>query len=145
MPEKIQALSSARFGLAEFKRNLFLVRPAAGTSKEDILNPVYWAHTAAHLKVHDVIEVCAEDGAYWGQLLVLSRSDVHANVVELTWTDIAANAGAEEEIGGLRVKYGNYKTGWRVLRVSDGEVVSTGLESREEAVAAAKAHAEMLA
>ncbi len=135
-PEKKPVkLNISRFSLvAEFKRKISQCIPEAGTTLEQMLDPSYWAHVAAKLAPMDRIEVNAEDGSFYAELLVMSASKIGANVKPLHFINLGAPVDMETPDIGMMVKYAGIHAKWRVLRTSDGAKVRDGFATREEAV-----------
>ena len=76
-------LASNRLHLAEHRRNIFDVVPEHGTPFEELLKDSYWAHVSAKLKPGDHIEVRAEDGSYYAELIVQDAGRLYAKVAKL--------------------------------------------------------------
>lgn len=87
-------LTSSRFNLAEFKRNIFRANPEAGTKLETLLDPVFWSHIAVNIKPYDTIEVIPEDGAYFVELIALGQNEKGLIVRALNIVALHANAPA---------------------------------------------------
>lgn len=125
------ALNASRFALAEYERNIWVVTPEAETPFEALQEPAYWAHVAAKLKPWDVIEVRAEDGSYWAQLLVQDASRLWAKVALLKHVQLHAVEPKSSEIDGHLVKFGGPVKKWTVIRQSDKAVLRDGLSKAE--------------
>lgn len=76
----VSALSPERFKSAEYERAIHIANADEGTYPEDITMPDYWAHAAAQMKPWDRIEVRANDGTWFAELLVLDVSRQWAKV-----------------------------------------------------------------
>ena len=111
---------------AEYKRNVWYFRSILTTIKE-MLEPSFWAHVSAKLAPGDKIEVFAQDGEFYVEFMVLASK--HAWVRVAILQEHVFNKKTEED-GKYKVKWTG-KTKWRVIRLSDGEVLQSGLESKE--------------
>lgn len=114
-------LASNRLELAETKRNVFHVTPEAGTPFEAVLTDKYWAHVSAYLKPGSRIEVVAEDGRYWADLLVRDAGKLYAKVSVLNLIELDAVEVKEggTTVEGFEVKWCGPKLKWCVLRGQD--------------------------
>lgn len=126
------SLGNARFKSAEYERTLWVATPEPGVSVKDLLAPEYWAHVGAKLRPWDRIEVRAEDGAYFAELLVLDASRLWAKVqvihhVELPRVeDTAPDDPFEVKWRGPQAKFG-------VIRRADKSVLKDGFADRNAA------------
>ena len=114
-------LAPTRLHLSEEKSNKFFVVPEAGTPFEALLNDSYWAHVSAKMKPQSQIEVWAEDGSYYAELLVLDAGKLYAKVA--TKVHIKLDAIEVKEGGlmveGYEVKWQGPHLKWCVLRGKD--------------------------
>lgn len=114
-------LHPTRFTLAEYRNVTYTVEPEQGTPFEAVLKPEYWAHVAQKLRVWDRIMVRAEDGTYWGELLVINCGHLYARVHVLKKVELGADATKPLEVlpAGYEVKFQGPKLKWVVLRGAD--------------------------
>lgn len=121
-------LAPKRFTMdADYGRTIHSIIPEYGTPIEALLDPSYWAHVANFLKPWDRIEVQAEDGSYYAELMVKASGKLYANVELLVKYDLhAIIPGAMETAPtGYHVKYRGTLQKWCVLRdevTKDGKV-----------------------
>lgn len=140
-----QKLTSSRFNLAEFKRNVFRAQPEAGTKPEALLDPVYWSHVAVNLKMWDRIEVVPENGAWFAELIVIGNSPAGLVVHPLTLVDLTSKAQlhasdeAEEETvkdgdpvapKGFSYKWMGPAGKYSVFRDADKKVIADKIPSK---------------
>jgi hypothetical protein len=118
---------------AEYVRNIFSATPEIGTKYDDVLDPRYWTHVAPTLHPTDRIEVLAEDGAWFAELIVLSCGKNWAKVFPLRFVEMSESQ--PEEAPGAE-----YVVVWRgmvhkhsVVRTADKVVVKAGFASAAEA------------
>ena len=128
--------------LADFARNRFLARPPAGTTLEDLLNPVFWAHVARQFAPGggDIIEVFPMDGAYYAELFVAECRKTglvnQVRLVKLSYTSLSADATVDkptEPEGAYRIVYRGVEKKHTVTRVADNTIVSEGLATKQDA------------
>jgi hypothetical protein len=104
----VTQLATNRFHLAEFRRNIFDVIPEHGTPFEALLKEGYWAHVSAQMKPGDRIEVRAEDGSYFAQLIVQDAGRLYARVAVLMHVKLDAIEVKEDGL-----KAGEYEVAWK--------------------------------
>lgn len=132
--EKKPALKEDRFKLAEHERNMFAIVPPHGTPLEALLEPSFWANVARFLQPWDHIEVRAEDGTYWCELLVMDSGNGWAKVQTLSHVELDAVAvGAQTEDHGLRVEWKGPHKKHCVIRESDKAMLKDGFSKKAEA------------
>lgn len=114
-------LASNRLQFAEHRRNIYTVTPEAGTPYDALLKDGYWAHVSAKLRSGDRIEVLAEDGSYFAELLVLDAGRLYAKVAELRHVklDVVEVQEGDLMLEGLEVKWQGPHLKWCVLRGKD--------------------------
>jgi len=125
-------LVEARLGLAEAKRQDWVVDAEEGTRIEDVLDPMYWAHTAARFSPYDRIEVRIDTGEWLLDLIVLQAGRNYARVHLAAKHDLAG-ASAEVPAGSVKHKVewkGTHKK-WCVIRIADSAMLQEGLQSKE--------------
>ena len=126
---KVQ-LHPRNFAVADHARGLYRVNATAGTTVEQILSPAYWSHVAKTLRVFDLVEVLAEDGAFFLLLLVRDVQEIAATVsllqrVDLDAVDTKANPEdfryeyTDALKWSVHRKVGNYRVGKNFKSESD--------------------------
>ena len=130
------ALSPERFKNAEFERQVHVANADEGTQPGDLLSADYWSHAAAQMKPWDRIEVRANDGTWFAELLVLDVNRNWAKVAMLSLTKLTSidvsQSGAQAAMP-YRVEYKGPQLKWVVIRKTDQEVVHSGETSVEGA------------
>ena len=128
--------------LADFARNRFLARPPAGTTLEDLLNPVFWAHVARQFAPGggDIIEVFPMDGAYYAELFVAECRKTglvnQVRLVKLNYTSLSTDATVDKQAepeGAYRIVYRGTEKKHTVTRVADNTIVSEGHATKQDA------------
>lgn len=129
------AIIEARFRAAEFWRNLWAVNPEHGTTLEDMLNEGYWAHVATKLRPWDKIEVRAEDGSFYAELLVREAGRTWAKVFPITYVKMAADESKEETVdSNYKIAWKGPQRKWEAIRIKDGSVLKSGLLDKSDAI-----------
>ena len=132
------ALIGSRYSDEEFVNRTHRVQPEHTDNYVDTLKADYWKHIARFMKPGDVIRALWEDNSKFAQYLVLAvmEGGVGAKVaalgepVALVCFDdgIYVDNGTQYKIEHA----GNFHK-WRVIRLSDGEVVSSQHKTELEA------------
>lgn len=132
-------LTSDKFGLAEFKRQIFVVQVDSATTLEDLLKVSYWAHVAAKLHVGDRIEVLSEDYTEFTELQVLDCDRNWARVGVLRSVKMGkrqeTSKDKTEDFQGKEhyVDWGGQQQKARVIRKEDKVVIKDGFASKNDA------------
>lgn len=144
-------LHASRFKSAELTRLIYSAVPEAGMPFEDLLKPECWAHVAQLLRPGYRVEVLAEDGSYFAELLVVSAGRLWAKVAVLRKVDLSAvdsePANAANDAA-TSVMWSGPHSKFRVMRQNAGggkDVLRDGFETREEATAWMADHLKALA
>lgn len=137
-------LSMSRFALAEQKRAVYVIFPEMGVPYAAILNdPSFLSHVASRLRPFDRIEVIAEDGSYFAELLVRSAGRQHARLVELNKVDMEP-LQAEVDPRFSVVYAGPHRKN-AVVRLRDKTTLKDGFDTAEDANAWLLANVKTLA
>ncbi len=126
------SLSPSGMQLAEYSRNVWSI-----TVKDDIkalLKPEYWVHVAKMLKQFDRIEVLAEDGSYFADLIVTASSKKWAKVNILMHKKLAGTPKVVSAVPGFIVEWSGPHHKFRVVRDADKEIMSKEHETKELAI-----------
>jgi hypothetical protein len=137
-----QSLNATRFKEGDYARQIFHASAQTGTTKEDLLNPAYFAHVASQVSRFDHIEVVEETGAWWAQLLVTSKSEKPGRPATITvdilhFKGLKAHLNADAELAespddAYEVKFRGPKK-WTVIHKDTREIQVEGLDTAEEA------------
>jgi hypothetical protein len=132
----MSSLKEKSFGLTEYMRVSYTVNLEAGIMPEDLLKPSFWSNVSYKLKPLDLVEVRAEDGSYYGQLLVRDRGRSWAKVEYLPgfpmlFKDITEVPAMVVDEYSIVWKGPQYK--FRVMRISDNHVMKDGFTDKEAA------------
>lgn len=127
-----RSLRESRFTPADQVRNTWSVVPEEGTPMEALMEPAYWVHVARKLRPGDIIEVRAEDGAWFARLYVQATQRLSAKVALLD-KHVFEDVAAEDAGGDFEVMWKGPHHRHSVIRKSDRKTLQHGFESREAA------------
>lgn len=131
---KVPALQPNRFAHSETVRLEYVATVPAGVPFSRVLDPDYWAHVAPLLRPWYRIEVRAEDGAYFGELVVRKAAKESAHCWVIRYVDLESQVvKARSPIASdFKTEFGGAHK-WRIVRLADGEVMHKGEASQSEA------------
>lgn len=138
----IYILGPERLKGAEFERLIYVANPGEGVTMDDLLKPECWASVTNLLRPWSHIEVRAEDGSYYAELLVTGVDRAWAkvevlNFKELTTKDVALTAATRESRYEIKHTPGLQ---WHVIRKSDRHIVKDSMQLRMQAEEALREH-----
>lgn len=81
---RIEPLGPQVLQLGEHQRQVWVAKVPKGVEPADVLDPAYWAHHGGKLSPYDKIEVRAEDGTWYQELIVMDSSRAWARVMPVT-------------------------------------------------------------
>lgn len=143
--KKIKPITPANFSIAESKRQCFVAVIPHGTRLEDIKSPSYFANVIKQIETFSRIEVHAEDGTFWAELLVTYCVSGDLKYEILSKFEVNTPEISGIKIEGLTVGYGGPHHKFRVVRDSDKEVIKKGFENKTSAMIWAQQHVRNLA
>jgi hypothetical protein len=139
--KSFEALNPTRFKSSEYARNTFHASAHTGASKDDILNPPFWAHIASQVSRFDHIEVVEERGVWWADLLITSKIEkpgkpptITVDILHFKKLEAYRNLDAEPATSpdeNYEVKFRGPKK-WSVIHKDTREILVEGLETAEE-------------
>lgn len=118
--------------LAEHGRNPWYLKVAKGVQPEDLLEPAFWANHSGKLAPYDKIEVRAEDGTWYQELIVMDSSRAWARVkplipaVRFSTSDVSQSETVQTQFEVMH----RGPRGWSVVRTKDREVMHDGEKLR---------------
>lgn len=122
-----------RMGLAEHKRQDWVVEIPVGLTLEDVMQPGYWAHVAAQMDPLDTVQCRWEDGSLIAWFVVKFCERNYATLV----LDRKLELGQEREVPQQTMKH---KVEWKgpvlrfcVIRMSDQQVIHEGEREKQAA------------
>lgn len=129
-------LNVARLKQADYVRTVHSAAIELGVTREDYLSREFWGHVAAQLKPNDRIEMVAEDGEFFAEVIVVACGRQWAQVAELRFIELTQHENdvrlddTASGSGDYEVKWSNNADKWRVIRKSDKEVIHKGEATR---------------
>ena len=136
----------SRVKLAEHVRNHWHVTAPEGTGAEDVVRPAFWSHVARQMRSLDRIEVVAETGEFYLDLLVekVDATGVFVTVLNHVVRD-AAPAEGDISIDGYRIEWKGPHHRFAVIRDADNTRLKDGIQKKTEAIRWAQDHAKAMA
>lgn len=128
-------LPKSDFNLARASRNIWFISLSDLCTKDDLLNPAFYAHVAEKVRPQDTIEVVSKGSTFFAELFVLSADKNSLKVSIMRWVDFKENSEEYEANSDYKVKYvANF--GYQVVRSSDKKIMNdTGFGTKKEAAA----------
>lgn len=137
------------FKMEEFMRTRYLAYAAAGTTKEDILRPDYWAHVSGQLRPMSRVEVIIEDCSALYEVIVIksSRTEAVVKLINEVKLDLSNNDEEHESEASsdYMIKWFGQVDKWGAVRKSDKRKMCSGMSTRGEAEAHMKDYVKALA
>jgi hypothetical protein len=127
----IPLLPPKRIQLAEYVRSTWRAVAEEGHTKEQILDPTYWAHAAQQVKRGDLIEVVNDTETFFMELYVQQVGKGFAKVIELRCIELIKEQVKEAPNNDYEVVYKGPSLRYCVVRKEDGEKVKTEMEKDE--------------
>jgi hypothetical protein len=118
---------------AEQARNDWVVNAEAGTTINDVLNPAYWAHVAQDFTDYDHVEVRLETGEWVLELTVIEHDRSWAKMFVRHRYDLEEVEPMPAPEARHIVDYKGPQLKHCVIRISDREVIQSGISTKVEA------------
>lgn len=122
----------------DFARTRYTATIPQGTPYEEVLAPEYWAFHGNTLRAGDHIECEEEGGAFYAHLQVRQTGINAVTVREVYAKHFDQEEDAGEPEAPFDVQWAGPRAKWRVIRVSDGHIVKSGIEDKAVAYREAK-------
>jgi len=126
------SLLNKNFKLAEFVRQVHFAQVPDNTTPADLLRPDFWAHCAATMKLHDIIEVMPENASWRAELIVtgLSERKNSASVVIMSLCDISGSTHRTEkpQSDEYEIKFRGPRK-WSVIRKKDSQIMVENIQT----------------
>jgi hypothetical protein len=141
MTTKATKAITNRLQIADEVRQRYRQTMAPGVTIDEAMDRNMWVHVSKQLRSGDVIELRAEDGAWYGETLVtgvtVTATGVHIPTFALlSHVDLAkAKKSAAPEQGALFVKHNGPADMWVIIRNPDKVKVEKGIPTKEAAEA----------
>lgn len=130
----MKALNRTELKQASYARNRFRVTAVAGSTLEDFMSARAWVHVSNLMKPLDIVEVAAEDGAFYAELLVRSVTATDVKVAVIHYLDLSEAVATNVSSDDYEVLYRG-KARWSILTKPDKRVIKDQMESKEAAYA----------
>lgn len=135
---KQHRLEHARWGLAEHKKQHWIIEAEQGVTVAVLEDESYWANMASKMKPWDTLEVRTDDGALWVEGLVLSCGRNYAKIhilraVKLQTTDVEQSQVSQRNTALTFVWKHRGPRKHSIVR-SDGQIMHEGADTKDQAV-----------
>ena len=130
---KLRSLAEAEFTVGEADYQMWSAKPPAGTTREEVLNPVFWKHVARRVRAPAFINVMPLDGAWFSQLLVVFADPHRVTVLEMQHRVIEESAYAVAENQEYEAAFLSASGKYGVKRRSDKQIIRHGFASLDDA------------
>lgn len=126
-------LANVNFAESSFVRTTFAATIPHDTPYEAIFDPMFWSNMARKMKIGDKIEVFAEDGSYYAELIVIAYAPQWVKVKEtLPKVSLVDDIEAPEEVSGYEVKWRGPNGRWAVIKLPSTVLFANG-QTKEDA------------
>jgi hypothetical protein len=126
-------LDPQRIGLAEHRRQDWVVNADEGTKPDEVLAGAYWSHFASNFEQFDRIEVREETGAWVSELIVLESARNWAKVRQLQLYELDKRTDVSAAPKAHKVEWKGPQRKHVVIRIADSEAIHEGFSSKAEA------------
>lgn len=123
----------------------YTVPPAI--SLDDLLKPDFWSHVAVRLRPHNRVIADAEDGSWTATLFVRSVNRLSATMAVQSFMEFGEKSALSDSVA----TFADFDIGWggpahkhRVVRKSDGAIMTKGHDTSEDAGMWLKNHIAVL-
>jgi len=130
----VKKLNEADFSLTESVQMFVTITPPVGTTREDILKPIFWTHVARRLKSLTEVRAMPKDGRWYGIYLVLYADQFQAQVKELAFYDLDTIKEPESETDPYYVEWISPPIKYGVRRKADKHIMKDGFATKEQAI-----------
>lgn len=136
----VYVLGAERLRGAEFERLIYVASPMTGATIEDLLRPEAWAAVAPKLQPWSHVEVRAEDGTYYAELLVLACDRTWAKMHVLKYESLSTpDVSLTQSNSAYEIRHTPLLR-WHVIRKSDRHIVKDNFQLRAQAEDALREH-----
>lgn len=132
--EREHRLEPGRFHEAGYARNQWVVNAELGATREDFLNPAYWANFAVKLRPYDLVEIRKEDGTYWGMYVVLGADRTYATLHPVVEANLSTRDVSQTKAARYIYQWKGPQKQHCIIRTSDGEIVHEGAQTKPDAM-----------
>lgn len=140
LEKRAPKINQSKFTNAVYAQKTYIATPGYGVTLEQLMDESYWGNVARELKAGYMIEVLPEGLTYYARLLVVHADPTRAIVKLLQFNDFMADSQApkqneipNETAIGSKFKAERNGAWFRILRLSDKEVMKTGFRTMTDA------------
>ena len=127
-------LAEADLSLTEHTQNLYTVKAPVGTTREEVLESVFWGHVARKLSPMSEIRIMPKDGAWYGVYLVLYADNLNVSIKELQHYILEDVDPADLDSDAFFIEWGSPAVKFRVIRKADNSVMKDQLKTKNDAI-----------
>ena len=131
----VRKLSEADFSLTESLQMFITVTPQVGTTREDMLKPIFWSHVARRLKPMAEIRALPKDGNWYGVYLVTYSDNIQAQLKELAYYPLENSVEPLADSDPFYVEWISPPVKYGIRRKADKAIVKDGFASKDQALA----------
>ena len=139
---KEHRLEHGRWGLAEHRKQHWVIDAEHGVTPAVLQDESYWANLASRMKPWDTLEVRTDDGSLWAEGLVLScgrnYAKIHLLRVEKLMTRDVEQSQVAQAKTSLTFKWMHRGPRKHSIVRSDGQIMHEGADTKDLAVQWAK-------
>src|SRR3990167_6885087 len=131
----VKKLSEADLALTESLQIFYTATPPVGTTREDMLNPIFWSHVARKLKSLTEIRAMPKDGLWYGVYLVLYADQQQAKLKELSFHSLEVLEEPGTAADPYTVEWISPPVRYGIRRKADKHVMKDGFQTKDQAIA----------
>ena len=135
---KVRAIQPSRFKEQQFLNTVYFCEVDSFTTRDDLLEPEFWAHVAKGVRPGDEIKVMFEDNSYWCWFLVTGAGTTRLTVKLLQEAVLQAQTSMSVDIGSYVIDYKGRVDKHTITRKADGKLMNRGISTKALAVSQAQ-------
>lgn len=124
-------LQTNRCKTQEFVRNYWVATVEPHITREDLMNPEFWANLSFQFKQYDRIEVGSDDCQFFAEYLVLSADKTSAYLKELRWLDLSKKPVVKD--AKFKVQWRGRHAKWSVVNIKTKSILKEDLAAKLDA------------
>ena len=133
--QNVRKLSEGDLSLMQSIQAIYTATPPVGTTREDMMQPIFWSHVARKLKPMFEIWAMPKDGAWYGKWLVIYADSTQAKLKELDFYSLEEISDPESESDPYIVKWISPPVRFGIVRKADKVIIKDRFETKELAYA----------
>lgn len=139
----VAPLMPANFRQYEHEIQQWVVYADPKATDKDLETPAYWSNVSNYFRIPAEITIIAEDGT-WKKWATVHAADRNWAKVTIDYSKEYSKTTPRTDDPTMEVEWAGPNHKWRVLRKSDGDVLSKGHQTRDQAETWVKSHSEAL-